>query len=142
MTFADDLKKAKAAKTPHEDVPVLIAGTLHTLRFSQMDGLEWAAETDRHPIRQDVAVDGQFGYNVRTLTVAVALASGARMEGAQAVPLSEEEWQETFAAISGAEFQAITDAIWGLNEMNPRLAVARAVDMAKKARARSPKASA
>lgn len=142
MTFADDLKKATAAKTPHADVPVIIGGTLHTLRFTQMDGMSWAAETDRHPIRQDVDIDAQFGYNIRSLTVSAAIASGSRVEGSQPVPLSEEEWEAVFAAVSGSEFQAITDAIWGLNEYNPRVAVAKAVESLKKARGRSPKASA
>lgn len=139
MTFADDLKKAKAAKTPSADVPVMVGGAVHVFRFSQMGGLEWASETDKFPPRLDTAVDSTYGYNIRDLTRSTAPLSGVRVEGDREVPVSADEWDALFDAISGHDFQKVTDAIWSLNEYNPQAAVTKAMDALKKAQARSSK---
>ena len=141
MTFADDLKKAQAAKTPYQDVPVVLGGKLHTLRFKQMNGLAWAAETDKYPPRLETTIDTTYGYNIRDLTRGTAPMSGFRLEGEQEMPLAEHEWDALFEAITGHDFQKITDAIWALNEYDPQAAVAKAMEAQKKALARSSKGS-
>jgi hypothetical protein len=47
-TFEEDLAAAQAPEDEYIDVRVLINKKLHVLRFRAMDGLAWAAETDRH----------------------------------------------------------------------------------------------
>lgn len=127
MTFEDDL--AAEPVTDFRDVDVLLNDKLYTLRFTQMDGLEWAMECDKYPMRPDVAFDRNYGYNIRALTMAAAVVSGARVETDATVPLSEDAWRSLFKRLDGAAFKRITDAIWSLNEYAP----AKAVEAAKKA---------
>jgi len=140
MSFEDDLAAAQTPEDKHIDVLVLINKKPHLLRFRPMDGLEWAAETDRHPARPGVLVDSRYGYNLRTLTRAAAARSGVlvvngeertlrvdpfipQLPGEPAPPARVDQWADLFRAISGHEFQRITDAIWTLNEYGPQEAV-------------------
>jgi hypothetical protein len=140
MSFEDDLAAAQTPEDKHIDVLVLINKKPYTLRFRPMDGLEWAAETDRHPARPGVLVDTRYGYNLRTLTRAAAPRSGVvvvdgeertlrvdpivqQLPGMPKPPARVDEWADIFRAISGHEFQRITDAIWSLNEYGPQEAV-------------------
>lgn len=145
MTFSDDLKAQGQTPRPIKDVDVIINDQLYTFRFRQMDGLEWAAECDKHPARLDSTIDSFYGYNLRTLTIAVAPRCGVRLDGETEIPLVVEaqhpllpanpnlvnEWRDLFAAIGGAGFQDISDALFALNQYDP----AQAVEEAKKARA-------
>ena len=65
MSFEDDLKAAEDAPIEYTDVDVLINGNLHTLRFLQLNGGEWAAEADKHPARPGVLLDAQYIADVR-----------------------------------------------------------------------------
>lgn len=136
MSFEDDLNAPVAKDTA--DVDVILNDQLYTLRFTALDGLVWAAECDKYPMRPDVAFDRVYGYNIRSLTVGAAPLSGARVDGDTTVPLSEQNWRELFKRIDGAAFKRVTDAIWALNEYNP----AQAVEAAKKALAGLGKTSA
>lgn len=135
-TFDDDLASAQAPEDHYIDVLVLINKKAHTLRFRQMDGMAWAAETDRHPPRPNVAIDTKFGYNIRTLTKGAAPQCGVLIvdgeEQALRVdpfdpdePMAERvnQWEQVFKAITGHEFKRITDAIWFLNEYGPQQAI-------------------
>jgi hypothetical protein len=140
MSFDDDLAAAQTPEDKHKDVLVLINKKPYTLRFRPMDGLEWAAETDLHPARPGVLIDSHYGYNLRTLTRAAAARSGVlvvdgeertlrvdpvvvQLPGMPKPPARVDEWDSIFRAISGHEFQRITDAIWALNERDPQQAV-------------------
>jgi hypothetical protein len=127
MSFEDDLKAAREAPIEFTDVPVEIRGNLHTLRFLQLSGPEWAAETDRHPARPGVLLDMRYGYNLRTLCMAVAKLTGRRVITAGGeetlVELTAEQWDDLYRAIPGATKSRIDDAIWGLNEANPQARV-------------------
>lgn len=139
MSFLDDLKAAQNAPRIYADVPVMFNGHLHILRFRQMDGLDWTAETDRHPMRPGIAIDMKYGYNFRALTKTAAPASGVRVEDEVEHVVTEEEWEHIFSpgVLTGRYFAAITDAIWALNVRSPELAV----EAAKKALTNSPKSS-
>ncbi|UWD83659.1 hypothetical protein NY057_05285 [Curtobacterium flaccumfaciens] len=132
-TFEEDLAAAQAPEDEYADVPVLINKKLHTLRFRPMDGLAWAAETDRHPPRPNVAIDGKYGYNIRSLTKGAAPQCGVLVidgeeHQLQVDPFDPEhptaervnQWEQLFKAISGYEFKRITDVIWFLNEFGPQ----------------------
>lgn len=138
-TFEEDLAAAQAPEDNHIDVLVLINSNPYLLRFRPMDGMEWAAETDLHPPRPNVAIDRAYGYNIRSLTKGAAPQSGVlvvdgeerklrvdppvqRKRGEKA-PERVDEWGALFKALSGHDFKRITDAIWSLNEYLPEKAV-------------------
>jgi len=145
MSFEEDLAAAEIEPAPFTDVTLLIAGKTYVFRFRQMDGQEWASLTDQHPARPGVLIDQRYGYNLRTLTVAAVARSGVRLDGETEVELrvdpfvqgSKEprvnEWAQVLKAVGGYGFQRVTDAIWGLNERLPELAI----EAAKKALASS-----
>lgn len=142
MSFKDDLAAAKTAEVPHIDVTVLVNGKPYELRFRQMEGPAWAAETDRHPSRPGVLVDQKYGYNIRSLTLGAAPKCGVLLEGdaetalrvdAPGLENRVDEWADLLTTLSGHDFQRVTDAIWSLNEYLPE----QAVDAARKARASS-----
>lgn len=139
MAFLDDLRAAQAAPRNYADVPLLINGSLHTMRIRRMDGFDWTAETDRHPMRPGVAIDMKYGYNFRTLTKAAAPQSAVRVVDDEEVDISDDEWEVFFTpgTLSGRDFAALTDAIWALNVRHPELAI----EAAKKALTNSPKSS-
>lgn len=138
VSFADDLKAQSEAVLPHEDVEVLLNGNVHVFRFRQIDGVEWTAETDKYPARPGVLIDARYGYNLRALVKGIAPKCGVRLDGDTEILMRVEkasegpavdEWGDLWKAIDGPTFARITDAIWGLNEYRPGLAV----EAAKKA---------
>lgn len=129
MSFDDDLDAQVAADAEYADVDVLINGKLRTLRFFQMDGLEWSDQTDRFPARPGVLLDSKYGYNLRPLSRAVAPLCGKMVDGDKLVDLTKEQWGKLFKGLAPASVMRIGDAIFNLNEWLPGLAV----DEAKKA---------
>jgi hypothetical protein len=138
-TFEEDLAAAQAPSDDHIDVLVLINSKPHLFRFRQMDGMAWAAETDRHPPRPNVAVDAAYGYNIRSLTKGAAPQCGVlvvdgeerklrvdppvKPKRGEKVTKRVDQWEQVFQALSGHDFKRITDAIWSLNEYLPEKAV-------------------
>lgn len=135
-TFEEDLEAAQAPEDDYVDVLVLINKKPHTLRFRAMDGLAWAAETDRHAPRPGVLIDTKYGYNIRTLTKGAAPHSGVLVIDGEERPLRVDpfdpedpmadrvnEWETLFKVLSGHDFKRVTNAIWFLNEYEPQEAV-------------------
>lgn len=130
MTFEEDLKAAREAPIEFVDVPIELNGNLHTFRFLQLSGPEWAAESDLHPARPGVLIDTKVtGYNLRSLCMTVAKKTGRRIMGdpadgnAALVELSPDEWDDLYRSISGNAKIRIDDAIWSLNEGRPQARV-------------------
>lgn len=128
MSFEDDLKAEYEAPKPHEDVDVVLNGNLYTLRFTQMDGAEWAGDCDRAPARPGVLLDMRYGYNLRELVPVVSQKTGGRVDGDEVVPLTPDQWRAIFKG-NGRNVSRIGDAIFMLNEYAPD----EAVEAAKKA---------
>lgn len=128
MTFAEDLAAAKSAKRPHLDVSVELNGRRHKFRFTQMDGSEYAQETLRHPPDLSIPLHRQYGYDLHSLSRAVAPRCGRRIEGKDEVELSSEEWADLFSVADGGAQEEIANSIFQLNEF----ASAKAVAAAKK----------
>jgi hypothetical protein len=126
MSFDDDLDAQVAAEAEYADVDVLINGKLCTLRFFQMDGLDWADQTDRFPARPGVLLDMKYGYNIRPLSLAVAPLCGKMVDGDTLVDLTKEQWVKLFKGIAPASVMRIGDNIFNLNEYAPGEAVAAA----------------
>jgi hypothetical protein len=129
MTFQEDLAAAKSVGTVTADVTVELNGNQHTLRFTRMNPVEYTEETLRHPPRLEIGVDREFGYNLTSLSLAIAPRCAVRIEsGDVETPLSESEWGDLFAAADAGAIQAIQNTVFQLNEF----ASARAADAARK----------
>lgn len=147
MGFSEDLEAAKTAERKTAEEDVLLNGNLYTVRFVQMDGLDWAAETDRHPARPGVLIDLRYGYNLRSLVKAVAPLTGTVLKDGEEVqlrvdpvdpknpsdPNRVDEWRDFLKAISGAAVLRLGSVIWALNQWDPD----NAIDAAKKERSNS-----
>lgn len=131
MSFDDDVAAQIAAEKDFVNVDVTLNGKLYTFRFFQMDGLEWADQTDRFPARPGVLLDMRYGYNLRPLSKAVAPLSGKQVDGDTLIDLTPEQWEKLFKALPGAAVMRIGDALFNLNEYAP----GEAVEAAKKASA-------
>lgn len=127
MGFKEDLAAAKDKVRRSDDVTVTVNGKQYKLRFTQMDGTAWAAETLKHPMRSDVAFDRLYGYNVNSLVAAVAPTCGVLVVGKATEPI--EDWDGLFGTITGGDMTAIINCVFALNEY----ATAKAVDAARKA---------
>ena len=128
MSFADDVAAAKEKPRETADVRVHVNQEPHTFRITQMDGTEYATETLRHPIRADIPLDREFGYDVNSLTPAVLPHCAVRLDGDDEVRMSVEEWADLFAVLDGGGVQAFVNTIFTLNQF----ADAKAVEAAKK----------
>lgn len=153
MTSIDDLlAKAKAKEPETLTVAVTVAGELVNLKFTALPGEKWAGITARAPMRVDAVIDRNYGYNMHAVVKAAAAAVetekqgdeevvtfryGVRVDDGEEQTLTDSQWDTLWSVLSGNEFSAVVDAIWGLNEWNPSQRVAEA----KKASAPSSKRS-
>jgi hypothetical protein len=145
MGFKEDLAAAKSAPAVTEDVDVLLNGNRYTLRFRQVSGREWAYAVDQSPVRPTVALDLQYGYNIRMAVGLIAPTSGTLLDGDSVLELTVDheakppvnEWADLLDSLSGFDFQRVTDVVWRLNEYEPQ----EALKAAKKARRGSGKNS-
>jgi len=128
MSFKDDLAAAKAADPVTADVTVELNGTQYVLRFTRMDPVEYTEETLRHPPHLERGVDREFGYNLTSLTIAVAPRCAVLVNGDETEELSTEDWADLFASADAGVVQNIQNTIYHLNEF----ASAKAVDAARK----------
>lgn len=111
---SDDLKRRL------ESLTVAASDALVTLRFTRMPGREWSELTSKNPVRPDVAIDRHYGYNYDMVCELAAAKSGVRVEDGDEIPLSGDEWEALFSALSGNEVGEIRDAVWALNEWEPQ----------------------
>jgi hypothetical protein len=128
VSFKDDLAAAREAEATTADVAVELNGHRHVLRFSRMNPVEYAEETLRHPPRLEIGVDREFGYNLTSLTVAVAPRCAVLIDGETSEPLSAEEWADVFAAADAGAIQNMQNTVFHLNEF----ASSKAADAARK----------
>lgn len=123
MSIDDDLEADLNREADSVDLNITVNGNLRTLRFTQMDGMEWADLTDRYPARPGVLLDMRYGYNLRELAKAAAPLCGKILDGDTPTELSEEQWAKLFKSQPGATVMRIGDVIWNLNEFLPGQAV-------------------
>lgn len=129
MSFEDDLKAESEAELPYKDVELTLNGNLYVLRFTLMDGTEWAAATDQAPARPGVLLDTHYGYNMRALVYIVAPKSGRLVEGDSTKELTDDQWRLLLKSVKGGPMMRLGDTLFALNEYEPE----RAVEAAKKA---------
>jgi hypothetical protein len=108
---------AAAAELEAFDEDVL--KSLVTLRFTRLDGEKWSNITAAHPMRIDVALDRNYGYNFDAVSKSAAILSGVRLSDDGEEELTPEQWERLFKRLSGHDFRQIIDAVWTLNEYAP-----------------------
>lgn len=108
-----------------DELMELTEEALVTLRFTRLSGAEWSEIAARCPVRLDVAIDRQYGYNIHAACRIAAPLSGVVVDGDSVEKITEEEWNDLFSTISGHEFGLIVDAIYALNEWEPASHVAQ-----------------
>ena len=137
MGFKEDIIAARQKPRRHADLNIDINGTRYKFRFRQMDGVAYSEETLRHPPDMEIGFDREYGYNLNSLTRAVAPLCGVRVEGDEEIPLQVDplgqedrvdEWADLFAIADGGAVQSIASTIFQLNEF----ATSKAVRAAKK----------
>lgn len=89
------------------------------LKFTRMDGSAWTRLTSANPMRIDVALDRQFGYDYDTVSELAARATGVILTDKGEQPVFDEDWDRLFRVLSGHDVEAIRDAVWTLNEWEP-----------------------
>lgn len=119
---------AAALRSELEELLKSEQDSLTTFRFYRMRGDEWVECTARSPLRLDVPLDAQYGYNYHGACKLAALRSGFRIEDDNEVALTEQEWTDVWSVLSGGEVTQLADAIWELNEWGP---AARVHDLKK-----------
>jgi hypothetical protein len=132
-----------AAETERDQ---LTAGTVVTLRFTQIPGQAWAEIAARHPARADVTLDRVYGYNYHEVAKAAALyrdpgalpGTFGRGYADRVIPpedddaeptiepVSPEQMTAIFEIITGHEFERIASGIWDLNDYGPQQRIANA----------------
>lgn len=108
-----------------DELNELTGDALVTLRFTRLSGAEWSEIAARCPVRLDVPIDRQYGYNIHAACRVAAPLSGVVVDGESVEKISDEEWSDLFSTISGHEFGLIVDAIYALNEWEPASHVAQ-----------------
>ncbi len=103
-----------------------------TLRFTQMPAMQYADVKAQCPVRLEADIDRYYGFNADKLAVISSPLCGVRLEqdgeDVSEVPLTDDEWRDMFASISGHELGLIADAIFDMNEHGP---ARRVVDLKK-----------
>lgn len=90
--------------------------SLVELRFTPLDGQIWAVLTAMYPMRVDVPIDRQYGYNVDLVTESAARRTGVRVDDDGEHPISSDQWDRMYRLMVGRDVNAIREAIFELNE--------------------------
>lgn len=94
--------------------------SLVTLKFTRLDARIWSALTDASPMRVDVPLDRNYGYNFDAVSEAAARRSGVRLDDDGEHELTEQQWDRLFKVLSGHDRGQIRDIVWTLNEYAPQ----------------------
>lgn len=115
-----------------EQVKAEYADALVDLKFTRMLGADWGDITITNPPREDSLPDRAFfGYNFHAVTRLAAVRSGVLLEDGVEQTLTDQQWDELFALLSGKDHENVANAIYRLNEGD----TARAVEVGKALRA-------
>jgi hypothetical protein len=94
--------------------------SLVTLKFTRLDGERWANLTAANPMRIDVQLDRNYGYNFDAVSRSAAILSGVRLDDDGEQLMTADQWARLFKVLSGHDYQRIIDAIFTLNEYAPQ----------------------
>jgi hypothetical protein len=111
-----DAEQRAADKPETATADIYVAGKLLTLKFSELDGDAWAACTMANLPRKGVPLDHAFSYNITAAAKSAAPLSGVLVDGDDELKLSDEQWSKVWRTTDPQGRQAITDAIFAVNE--------------------------
>lgn len=137
----DEAVDRKADEPRTAVVDVFVGTQSLSLKFIELDGDQWAACTIAHQPRQGVALDHSFGYNLTAASKDAAAISGLLLDDEKERKLTPEQWSKLWRGTDAQGRQAITDAIFSINEFAEieRLnAAKKALEGASKRKPRSP----
>jgi len=124
--FREDIAAANVAPAASLTVPVEVNGKRYKLKFTKMLGTEYAAETLLHPPNIETSFGREYGYDIHSLSRAVAPRCGVLLDGKVEETLTPEEWADLFLALDGGAHEQIANTIFQLNEYSSAKAVAAA----------------
>lgn len=136
----------QALAEAEEERDEITAGTVVTLRFTQIPGQAWAEIAARHPARADVTLDRVYGYNYHEVAIAAAMYHdpsptpevAGRGYTDRVIPPDDDDAEETIEPVTpeqmlgilevatGHEFERVASAIWDLNDYGPQQRLANA----------------
>lgn len=110
-----------------DEIAAESADSLETIRVVRLPGRDWSNLTSKCPVRPDVPIDRHYGYNydaaceaaVRYRDPKTNEVFAFRLEDGEPVEVTDDEWAELFAVLSGSDISKIRDAVWSLNEYDP-----------------------
>jgi hypothetical protein len=99
------------------------------IRVERAAGMEWGLVVGRYPARPDSPFDLRFGFNINELVASEGRRWAKYREGDDWLPFDYKaksrdtvevnEWRDLCAAVSGADFEKLTDAVFELNVWEP-----------------------
>tara|TARA_R110002124_G_scaffold5003_5_gene31472 strand:+ start:1832 stop:2260 length:429 start_codon:yes stop_codon:yes gene_type:complete len=122
----DAVIESRNVEPETETVDVMVGKSLWTLKFQELDGLDWANVIALNPLRPGVNIDRQFGYDYDGAAMTAAPLSGVRVTADGTEALSSEQWKKLFKTLAGHDFTKVANAVWALNEINPMRRLAKA----------------
>lgn len=93
-----------------------LGGELLTLKFTELEGEDWATFTMAHVPRKGVPLDHAFGYNVSAASKDALAASAVLVDGDSEQKLSDEQWARLYRGTDPQGRQVITSGIFAVNE--------------------------
>ena len=93
-----------------------LAGEVVTLRFTELDGDDWATFTIAHMPRKGVPIDHSFGYNVSAAAKDALSKSAVLVDGDSEQKLTDEQWARLYRGTDPQGRQVITSGIFAVNE--------------------------
>ena len=126
--LSKSFKKTEAVQAKLDAAKAEARDSLVTLRFTQLPAAQWADIKSQCPVRLDSDIDRHYGFNADKAGVLASPLGGVRLERdgdtVSEEPLSDDEWRDVFASITGHELSLIADAHFELNEYGPANRVA------------------
>lgn len=136
----DRLGAPTAASVVQEKIDAILAeqvDSLVTLRFTRLPGDEWGAITRLCPPNAGSIIDRHYKYSMDDASKLAAqfvddkgnryghVVEGGELTALTVNPVTEKdpnpvnEWEDIFSLMSGPEFTAVVDTIYGLNVYGP-----------------------
>lgn len=116
MGFKEDVAAARSKPPASLIVPIHVNGTRYELKFTRMPAAEYAREIQLHAPRMDTDFGRSMGYDILTLSRAVAPRCAVLLDGEEEETLTEEQWADLFLALDGGAHEQIANTVFQLNE--------------------------
>lgn len=126
MGFKEDVAAALELPATSLVVGVEVNSKPYQLKFTKMNGAEYAAETLLHEPNIETSFGREYGYDLTSLSRAVAPRCGVLLDGKVEETLTPEEWDNLFMVLDGGAHEQIQNAIFQLNHYSTAAKVAAA----------------